>query len=144
MKSWNDFLASRTAKIIGGAIVSVLIVIFVFLAFGVASALLMFVLIGVIIYFGALKELAGSIIIAFLLKMLLPEITDLVAIFTHSAKFTQVLKFIGETNYLKMTMVIFVIAFSLRFITGSIRIFNINIRNGISSTKTKPQGKEKE
>lgn len=136
---FRSLIKDETAQFIGGVIAFIGLVILIIVGLGFFSALLTIVIIGLVIYFGSIKEMAGSIIVIFLTKLLMTEIKSLVGIWISSPKLDQLYSFITSTGYIKLTLLLFLTIFIIRFLTGSIRLFSINVN---SQNRAKTQKKK--
>ncbi|MCF7900577.1 hypothetical protein K9K77_03640 [Candidatus Babeliales bacterium] len=133
---------SRLAKIIASIITIVLLVILIIAGFGILSAFVTIFLIGVIIYFGSLKELAGSVLVVVLLKMFLDDIHALIGIWTNNSKVNDLFVYIGNYSHVKLILMLFLGVFTISFITGSIKICSFKIDNNKEDKKdTEPKPK---
>ena len=117
---------SRLAKVIGGVVVVVGIVILAISAFGFLSTLGIFILLGLIIVFGSLGRLAGAIVIASLLSLLRDDLLQLLAIWGDYPRVTETMSLLFNMGFLRSAFAIFLIAFSLYYLTSQIRIFNLS------------------
>ncbi|MDA2921902.1 hypothetical protein MYX07_01405 [Patescibacteria group bacterium AH-259-L07] len=117
---------SRTAQIIGAIVLVVLIIVLAPFAMGIVATLGLLVLIAIVIYFGSLRELAGSVVVVLLMKMLREEITELLSIWFVNPKITQTIDFLVSTGYIKSILVVFFIVFSISLLTGSVKLLRFN------------------
>ena len=134
MDLFNSLKRSKTAQIIGGAIVTAVIVISAIAGFGFLYAFFIVLLFAIVVLFGALNELFGSIIICFLLKILLPEIKRLVEIWLVSPKINQLFAYIESISYIKLILMIFLAVFTLSFVTKSIGLFHVNVKSTVEKS----------
>ncbi|MFZ2310054.1 MAG: hypothetical protein WAW11_00730 [Patescibacteria group bacterium] len=141
---FKSLIKDEMAQLIGGIVAFIGLVILIIIGLGFFSALLTVVILGLVIYFGSIKEMAGSIIVVFLAKLLMTEIKSLTGIWISAPKIDQLYSFIESTGYIKLTLLLFLVVFIIRFLTGSIKLFNIsvNCQNGTKKEKKKEPEKK--
>jgi hypothetical protein len=136
----SSFIRSvQSNPIVGGisvAITVAMIVVLLIAGSGFLSSLLYALLVGIIIYFGSIKLLAGSLVLAILLKNLFYPIQKLVYIFIPGPKAQQLMSLVQETKFWNLVFLIFFVTFTLQLFTGSIRIFQFNNSTKIEKKKS--------
>ncbi len=115
----------------------------IFLGLSVGAALLATIIIPLAIFFGYIRELAGSLIFMFLHKLLETEILKIIKIWLNSPQLEQSIQYLNNLNEVKTFLLIFFIVFSINFLTKSIKIFNIdNSSEAKNEIKSPNQDKE--
>jgi hypothetical protein len=118
------------ATLFGAVIVGVILSI---AGFGISVALLMAFLILLIVVFGYLGELAGSLIFIFLLHQIGAETSNLLNILFNTPKTAKMLEFLVSLGYIKGMMAVFFLLSTIRMITGAVKIFHLNVSNNVSA-----------
>ena len=126
---------NKVVQIIASVLVVVLLVVLIVAGFGFFITLFTIIILGIAIYFGALRELAGSIIVVFLTKTLMAEIKEVLNIWMDYPKLDQFFAFVESTGYIKLILVFFLFIFVIGFVTGSIKLFNITAKNEVKLKK---------
>jgi multisubunit Na+/H+ antiporter MnhG subunit len=132
----NRLMENDAVKTISLVIAVVGVIIAILVSLGFVSALLAFVVVAIIIIFGSLRELAGSIIIVFLTKMLLSDIRELIGIWIASPRLNKLYFYIESTGYVKLVFILFLGVFIISFLTGLVKVFNIKVENKNSENKS--------
>ena len=146
LKDLGESLTSNSiVQTVAGFIGLFVIVLLIFAGAGAIGSILLVMLIGIAIYFGSIRELAGSALIAVLLKTMGGTIKSFLVIMISAPWTEQFFSLVEETGYLKLILTFFFFFYSLSFATGSIKLFRIStsVTNEQKQTDKKKQTDEK-
>lgn len=132
---WSSIKNSKTTRWVSGAIAVVLVALLIIAGIGLLPILLLMLLIGIVIYFGSIKELAESIVLGALLKMYIAEIKTILGFWTTSEGVEKTLNYIANTGAVNVIIVLFIFIFGVSALSGSIKLFNIRV-NSNTTTNT--------
>ena len=118
---WDEYNALIIGVIVALCAIGLLVVGFSFLA-----AVLLAIVVFIIIYFGSMGVFAGSFVVAVLLKTMSGSLKQLTAIWFTGTAHDHFYTFVNDTGYITMIFVVFLLVYTLRFVTGSIRIFHFH------------------
>lgn len=127
----KSLMENKGIKFVGACVFGLIIVIAVITGLGMLSAIVSAILLVVIIYFGGIGELAGSVVVVVLTKMLLSEITQLIGIFFSHPKLDQLFAFISSTGYIQLIFIFFWFIYTMSVVTGSVQLFHVTSKNNI-------------
>ena len=94
--------------------------------FGFFATVGLVIIVLLIVVFGSLGKLVSSFVIAALTTMFLPTIKEFVFVFISGARTQELFTLIGNTSWIKLTMVIFLFTYALSYFTGSFRFVKID------------------
>lgn len=119
--------------VIGACVVAAIVA---WIVFGLGTVALFAFLVCLVIYFGSIDTLAGAIIVGSLLKVTAPTLSKFLLIWfsgPHGVVFLSALK---STGYIELITLVFLVAFSIRFIIGSFKLVRVNttIHNNFPKT----------
>lgn len=134
IKSLSD---NKIVRGISIALVIIGLIVLVITGFGFLSTLFLFLLIALVIFFGSIRELAGSTVVAGLFKILFTELKSLLSIFfIENHKVLVLVDFFNQYSWFKLTLIIFFFIFLISFLTGSIKLFNVKNKNEAKTDKS--------
>lgn len=122
----NFLIHNRIAQVIIGALAVVTIIVLVIMGASLIGSILLVLLVGLVVYFGSIRELAGSALLAVLLKMMSETIQSFVAILTTGPWVESLFTLVNSTGYFTLIMVFFFFFYLLSFGTGSIRLIRFS------------------
>jgi len=100
--------------------------------FGILASLLAGVLVVIIIYFGSLMELAGSIVVGCLLKTFSAEIHSFAGVWWTGESSKRFFDQVNGVGYFNLIAVIFFFAYTLSFLTGRVKLFNVKVETSVA------------
>lgn len=118
----DDLMDNPIVKWIVIVILVIAVVITAVIALGLGSALLFFFLVGLVIYFGSIRILAGSVIVGALLKSTSSTLAPFALIVFPGSGTVEFFALVQRTGYFNLISCIFLIVFTIRFVTGSIKL----------------------
>ena len=125
-------LNSLASAIIAGVLL-LAIVISGIMALGLGGGLLLTFLVGIVIFFGSIRTLAGSVVVASLLKMFTAPITALLGLFVPAGKLAVLTGTLTQLHWLDSVMVVFFFAFTLTFLTGCVKFNFISVKSEVTN-----------
>ena len=113
---------------------------------GVVAALLLVAMVGVSIYFGSIRVLAGSAVLAVLLKTIGSTLKTFIGIWYTGPKLTAFFDFVNASYYTNLILCFFFFFYLISFGTSCIKLFSFanttNITNKIGD-KNEDEEEEK-
>ena len=122
----ESLASSQIVQAVAGFVSLVVIVLLIFAGAGAIGSILLVALIGIAIYFGSVRELAGGALIAVLLKTMGGTIKSFMVIMISAPWTEQFFRLVDETGYLNLILTFFFFFYFLSFATGSIKLFRIS------------------
>ncbi|NQU78113.1 hypothetical protein HQ544_05445 [Candidatus Falkowbacteria bacterium] len=124
---------NRIARIVGGIVVVLALIVLAIAGFGFLTSLGLVILLGIIIVFGSLGRLATSIVVAGLFAILHGDIVGLLGTWDSLERTAVFLVRLHALGFFKVTLLVFLLAHTLSFLTGSIRIFNVSSKSTLKA-----------
>ena len=127
VRDLRESLASNyIVQTAAGFISLIVMAMLIFAGAGAIGSILLVVLIGIAIYFGSIRELAGSALIAVLLKTMGGTIKSFLTIIISAPWTDRFFSLVEETGYLDLILTFFFFFYLLSFATGSIKLFRFS------------------
>ncbi len=139
----NSFVRN-TIKLVLVALIVAGIVALVVAGAGVLGAIGLAFLVLLTIYFGSIRELAGSALLVTLLKTMGGPIKQLLTVWTTAPWVDRLFGTVGGMDYVPLLFATFFFFYFVSFATGSIKLFNIanSVDNSTKAVKEKKQAEE--
>ena len=138
MKNSISSIGRTTFYIIIGVVAIIAVIAGLIAGIGIIGALVMGILVGIVIFFGSVKELASSIVIGSLLKFFFADIKAFTMVWWTGPKAEQFFTLVQKFGYMKIIIMIFFFAYTLSFFTSRIQIFTLRLGGTIKSENEAP------
>jgi len=131
----EDWIRNPVLKVIVGVIAIAVIIALVIAGAGLLSSILLVFLMALGIYFGSIRELIGSAVLAGLLNVIGPNIKQFVNIWFVSPQVDKFFELTQETSLFVLMLVLFFFFYLLSFTTGCIRLLKFSNSTTVESKK---------
>jgi hypothetical protein len=136
--TFDALKSNKYVQGVGAAIVMIAAIALVIAGGGVIAGLLLVILIGISIYFGSIRILSGSALLAVLLKTISATVKVFAAIWFAGPKLDSFFSLIATTGYIHLILFFFFVFYLLAFATSSIRLFSFENKTNIENKVDKP------
>jgi len=157
MRDFMDFIGglaeNRIVKAIAFVIAAVVVVAAVIAlavaGIGIGAILLLVILIAISIYFGSIRILSGSALLAALFQVVGGNAQEFVSVWFSGPEVTRSFEIIGGIGFMHLTLLLFFVFYLLSFGTRSISLFrfenNVKVENkGQNQDEQKDKGGKKD
>lgn len=120
---------SKITKLIIGICIVALVAFLIYSGIGFIAACLAVLAILFGIFLGGIREVVGSIIIAGILNTVKTDLTNLINIWTDNPKLLNTINYLSDLDFMKCAFIIFFIAYTISFLTGSVKLLNVSNHN---------------
>jgi len=132
---------NQVVKAIAGVVVVAIIIALITAGVGAIGTVLLFLLVCMVAYFGAIRHLAGSAVLAILLKTMSDSIQSMLSIFVSAPWVENFFHLVRDTGLTQLIFTLFFFFYLVSFGTGSVKLFNINT-NVTNETKQRENKSE--
>lgn len=131
--TFEELKNNRYVQGISTAIAVIAVIVLGIVSGGIIAGLLLVILIGISIYFGSIRVLTGSALLAVLLKIIAPTIKAFAGIWFAGPKLDSFFGLIGTTGYIHLILFFFFVFYLLSFGTRSVRLFSFENTTNIEN-----------
>lgn len=124
----EDLMDNSVVKWIGIGLVVLVLALVAAVIFGFGSTLLFLFLVGLVMYFGSIRILAGSVIVGALLKTMSPVLAPFVFIWFPGPGTLEFFALVQKTAAVNLIACIFLVVFTLRLVTSSIKLVELSTK----------------
>lgn len=121
----EDLMDNPIFKWVTIAMVGLVVAVVAAVVLGFSSTLLFLLLVGLVIYFGSIRILAGSVIVGVLLKVVSPVLVPFVLVGFPGPGTLEFFALVQKTGYFNLVSCIFLVVFTIRFVTGSVKLVEL-------------------